>query len=177
MKSVNFCEALQKTLVFEGGYVNDPDDSGGETNYGITKKTAISFGYTGDMDNIPMSVVEDIYLKQYWNLMKCEEISYKNKLLAEFLFDTAVNCGVNRVSLWFQECLSILNPAIIIKIDGSIGPGTMSSFNKLTIHEMSTVFDVVYTMRMNHYISITKSNPKNSKFLRGWFKRTKSFLT
>ena len=34
----NFQEALKKVLVYEGGYVNDKDDAGGETYKGITKR-------------------------------------------------------------------------------------------------------------------------------------------
>src|SRR5690606_17458156 len=70
-----FKKALAHTLPLDGGYSNDVDDLGGETNYGITKKTAMAYGYNGPMKDIPMSVVEDIYKKMFWDVNKLDEVA------------------------------------------------------------------------------------------------------
>jgi lysozyme family protein len=68
--------------------VNNPKDPGGETNYGITKATARSHGYTGNMHDIPMSVVERIYRESYWK--GCDALPAGVDLC---VFDFAVNSG------------------------------------------------------------------------------------
>ena len=72
---MNFQECLNEVLKKEGGYVNDPNDSGGETNYGITKNVAVSFGYNGNMKTIPMDIVAQIYKKKYWDALRLDDIS------------------------------------------------------------------------------------------------------
>jgi len=57
----NFNQALKKTLVFEGGYVNDPDDPGGETNFGISKRAYPDL----DIPNITDRQVRNIYWRDY----------------------------------------------------------------------------------------------------------------
>ena len=49
----------------EAGYVNDPSDSGGETNWGITKHTALLNGYSGEMVNMTRDQAFDIYSAIY----------------------------------------------------------------------------------------------------------------
>ena len=57
---MDFKSALKIVLLFEGGYVNDPLDTGGETNFGITKRVAQENGYNEDMKSIPMDFVSSL---------------------------------------------------------------------------------------------------------------------
>lgn len=88
MAASNYSACLKIILQNEGGYVNNPKDPGGETNYGITIKTARAHGYYGSMHDIPMSVVERIYRESYWK--GCDALPAGVDLC---VFDFAVNSG------------------------------------------------------------------------------------
>ena len=63
----SFDRAFDLLIGNEGGYVNNPKDPGGETNWGITKTVAVANGYTGDMRTMPKETAKCIYKKMYWN--------------------------------------------------------------------------------------------------------------
>lgn len=114
---MNFTEALQHVLKHEGGYVDHPSDPGGETNYGITVKVARENGYLGDMRSIPMHVVADIYKRQYWDTVKCDQMPESVRFA---LFDYAVNSGPVAASKALQRVLGVAD-------DGIIGPATIGA--------------------------------------------------
>ncbi|EXT50381.1 glycosyl hydrolase 108 family protein [Acinetobacter sp. 25977_4] len=57
---------LDALIKREGGYVNDTLDSGHATKFGITQTVARSYGYQGEMEDLPLETARDIYKKQYW---------------------------------------------------------------------------------------------------------------
>jgi lysozyme family protein len=81
-------KALEFVLKWEGGYVNDPDDAGGETKYGIAKR----FFPHLNIKDLTLEQAKEIYDSQYWTRSGCPWIEDYN--LATAVFDTAVNCGV-----------------------------------------------------------------------------------
>lgn len=93
---MSFAKALNFTLQWEGGYVNDPKDPGGETKYGISKR---AYPYL-DIKNLDKEQAAEIYLRDYWNACNCD--SYE-PALAVSIFDAAVNVGVGRVQKWLRE--------------------------------------------------------------------------
>lgn len=111
----DFKRALKLVLAHEGGWVNHPSDPGGETNYGITKRTAEAHGYTGDMRDIPMSLVSDIYYNSYWLAASCHKLP---PTVAFQVFDAAVNHGVSRSVRILQTCVGTA-------VDGIVGPNTL----------------------------------------------------
>lgn len=121
---MQFSEALQHVLKHEGGYVNHPKDPGGETNFGIIVKVARESGYLGDMRTIPMSVVESIYKRQYWDKMKADQMPESVRYP---LFDYAVNSGPGAAARALQRVLGIAD-------DGVIGPMTIAAASKYTGH-------------------------------------------
>ena len=110
-----FQRAVAEILEHEGGYVNDPQDPGGETNYGITRTTARAHGYRGDMRAIPMSVVHRIYRRSYWAAVRGDELPRGVDLA---VFDFAVNSGPHRAAEFLQR-------AVGVDDDGKIGPVTL----------------------------------------------------
>ncbi len=95
---MSFETVLKYSLQFEGGYVNDPLDKGGETNKGITKAVYDTYRKS---KNLPIQSVKlisdqevkDIYYKQYWLAAGCDKLEDK---LAMVVFDFAINSGVSR---------------------------------------------------------------------------------
>lgn len=114
---MNFQDSLKELLKHEGGYVNHPSDPGGETNYGVTKRVALSFGYTGDMQSIPMPLVEKIYRQGYWDAIQADKLP---DALRHHVFDAAVNSGPVQALKWLQE-------AIKVTADGVLGPMTLKA--------------------------------------------------
>lgn len=112
-----FDEALHIILRFEGGYVNDPEDPGGETNHGITIAVARANGYMGDMLDIPDDVVRDIYRFGYWDACQCDRIPWP---LSALVFDSAVNQGATAAIKMLQRTLGVVD-------DGVIGQKTLAA--------------------------------------------------
>ena len=92
----NFEKALAFVLLWEGGYTNDPDDPGGETNFGISKRAY-------PRENIKTMTREraaELYKRDYWIPSGAEREPFPMALV---LFDTAVNCGVVNSKEWASE--------------------------------------------------------------------------
>lgn len=85
----NFDKSFEIVVNSEGGYVNDPDDPGGETKYGISKRAYPKV----DIKNLTLDSAKDIYLRDYWVPAGCDNLDYP---LDTAVFSCAVNCGVSR---------------------------------------------------------------------------------
>ena len=173
-----FERAVEKTLKLEGGFVNDPDDPGGATRYGITEATARAHGYTGDMRELPMETAKAIYKKSYWDIARLDE--FPNQLLAENVFDCNVNCGARVGGRLLQECLNLLNvdPAgrhmwREITEDGIVGTETLSVLQQAlkVRRDMENLLALLFNcLRARRYVSIIRSRATSQKFMIGWLK-------
>lgn len=121
---MQFTRALIEVLKHEGGYVDHPDDPGGETNYGITVAAARENGYLGDMRSIPMHVVADIYKRKYWDKVKADEMPESVRYA---LFDYAVNSGASAAIRALQRVCCVAD-------DGIVGPMTINAANTYSGH-------------------------------------------
>ena len=81
-----FNEIIEIVLEHEGGYVNDPDDAGGETKYGIAKRWYPNV----DIKNLTKEQAKHIYHTDYWKPAKCDSVPPK---LRHIYFDMCVNFG------------------------------------------------------------------------------------
>jgi lysozyme family protein len=156
---MNFDRCLEIVLHHEGGYVNHPDDPGGETNFGITVKVARINGYEGLMRDIPMDVVRVIYRKDYWIPCRCEELPDDLRLA---VFDAAVNSGVRRSIQWLQASVGAT-------ADGIFGPRTMLSVKQ---HNPQQVAARLCAARLD-FLAGLQHFPT---FGRGWVRRVVSIL-
>ena len=93
---------INHIIKIEGGYVNDPADSGGETKYGITKRVARLNGYEGAMKHLPQTTAFAIYAKRYWDSLSLDEIEQRSNSIAKELADTGVNMGTGRAAEFLQ---------------------------------------------------------------------------
>jgi len=152
----DFNKAVEKTLVNEGGYVNDPDDAGGETKYGISKRAYPSV----DIKNLTTDEAKAIYKRDYWDKVKGDLID--DNSVAYEIFDTAVNMGVRTASKLAQVALSV-HP------DGIIGNKTLEGLNATVKEEFLTKFKL---SKIARYVYLCKKHPSNKKYLYGWIKRT-----
>lgn len=110
--SENFDKMLKFVLLREGGYSNNPNDKGGETNKGITYQTYNSYRKSRGLS--PRSVkyitdeeVRDIYYNNYYKASGADKM--QNPKLAAYVFDTAVNMGVSRAKEFLAKSGNDLN--------------------------------------------------------------------
>ena len=101
MQSKRFKAFLDFVLACEGGYSNNPNDLGGETNFGITSRTYSDFRKSKGLSlrsvkEISMDEIEEIYYKKYYLASGTDKID--DFRLALIHFDTAVNMGVARAN-------------------------------------------------------------------------------
>lgn len=118
---MNFDEAFHHLLGHEGGYVNHPDDPGGETNWGVTKVVARQHGYEGLMKDMPVGVAKAVYRKSYWDAVQADDLP---PAIRYAVFDAAVNSGVGTSIRWLQQ-------AVGTTADGALGPKTLAAINEV----------------------------------------------
>lgn len=109
--------AFDLLMSVEGGYVNDPKDKGGETKYGISKKSYPN----EDIANLTIDRAKKIYKRDYWDRCKCDSIP---DCLSVALFDFAVHSGTKLAIKKLQESLGV-------KSDGIIGNQTIGAANRI----------------------------------------------
>lgn len=105
---MNFQDAFDRLIGHEGGYVNNPEDPGGETNWGISKRSYPNI----DIKNLTRDGAKAIYLRDFWNRIKGDKL-YDG--VAYQLFDFAVNSGIETAVRYFQRAIGVAD-------DGHWGP-------------------------------------------------------
>ena len=161
----NFELFITEVLSVEGGYVNDPDDNGGATNRGITRRVydqyySEVYSITStDMGHANLTRVEaaDIYKHYYWDAVKADKLPSGVDVLVA---DMAVNSGVITAAKMLQK-------VVHAEQDGFIGPKTISKVNavgtNILIHK-------IFLARRESYFNIAGIR-NNQKFYKGWINR------
>lgn len=143
----------------EGGYVNHPRDPGGETNFGITKHTALQHGYNGSMRTMPRIVADYIYITSYI------PVSFYNlsPILLDNYVDFAVNAGKMRATKFLQSVLVSCGERDLA-IDGIPGPATARACMK---HNPFYLICLFRGLCLEHYTNL----PTFKEFGLGWTRR------
>lgn len=179
--------AFALTLGFEGGYSNDPEDSGGETYKGISrrnwptwkgwkiidglKNSPAGFLFSLHTDSRLHYAVQDFYNVNFWGVLNLDHV--KNQEIANELFDTAVNCGTAIAAEFLQDALNVLNKNGTlypdIEVDRRLGTTTIKTLN--AHHNPVQVLKVLNVLQGARYINICKGKPKQERFINGWLSR------
>ena len=172
---MNKQDVIDRIIDLEGGYVNDPADSGGETNFGITVKVARKNGYNGPMASMPRRIAEEIYGARYWDAVRADNLLELSEIIAEEVVDTAVNMGVKRAGIFLQKCLNVLNSAETryddVKVDGKIGPATLRALGEyLDTRDGLVLLTALNCLQGAHYVMLAEKRKKDERFVYGWFK-------
>jgi len=154
----NFDQCLEMLLEHEGGYVNHPDDPGGMTNLGVTKRVFDAY-YTSDanedtMRGLTVDDVKPIYRDNYWAACSCEILPSG---VDWAVFDYAVNAGSRRAAKCLQR-------AVEVDQDGHIGPKTLDAIDKLYAEN---IINRMAIYREEHYRSLRTFD----RFGKGWLRR------
>lgn len=126
----NFEKALELVLKNEGGYVNDPNDNGGETYKGISRRAnpqwsgwKIIDGYKKkykdfkkklDSDDELQKCVKSIYRSNYWNPIKGDDLVHQD--MAEEMFDATVNFGITKAIKLAQKTVGFEQSGVMTSI-------------------------------------------------------------
>jgi len=187
----NFADALAAVYEFEGGYANDPDDYGGETYRGISRRYqptwpgwdtidrlkdrfAEGFVVHLDSDERLQEQVRTLYKERFWNKLWGDQIEC-DAVAAEML-DIAVNLGTSRAVRFLQKSLNALSKDgrlwRQLAKDGKMGPNTFAALQEALEHgDAEYIVLMLNILQGNHYYYQTEKRPRQGKFLRGWLKR------
>ena len=113
---MNFDQIFDRLMGNEGGYVNNPKDPGGETNWGICKRSYPDV----DIKNLTKEGAKDIYWRDFWTRGQMDKM---DPVVAFQVFDFAVNSGVETAIRKLQQCVDVAD-------DGIIGPVTLAAIKK-----------------------------------------------
>lgn len=149
-----FERCFEAVLGHEGGYVNNRNDPGGETKFGISRRA-----HPGeDIKNMTVERAREIYKRDYWDACRCDELPPP---LALLVFDAAVNCGVSRSTKWLQQAVG--SPP-----DGFLGPITLTAVRQSAKRKgLGVVCRDVLVARTMFHVSL----PTWRHFGLGWARR------
>ncbi|HPO09422.1 MAG TPA: glycosyl hydrolase 108 family protein [bacterium] len=180
MNETAFDRALARLLEAEGGYVNDPDDAGGETYRGIARRFHPDWpGWnivdmakqTPDLWSLPdlQERVAEFYRAEFWSRFRGDDIP--DEIAAELL-DIAVNLGVHRAVQFLQRALNLWPfEGDWLAVDGIMGLATEARVNVLRPDEIRAIVTILNILQGVHYIERVEDRPVNAKYLKGWLKR------
>jgi len=171
----------------EGGYVNDPDDPGGATNYGVTIHTMRRLGLDltndgrvseADVRALTRKQAVDIFITHYFKRPRVADLP---EVLQASVFDMYVNAGANAVKI-LQRLLVEMGHAI--GVDGGIGPQTITAAQSAHAAAPNHLADAYGIARRNYYYSLADARPASRKYARrrdggkgGWIKRAEEFIS
>ena len=157
INDMEFNDVIDKVLEHEGGYVNDPNDLGGETKYGITKR----FYPDVDIKSLTKEDAKDIYKRDYWDKNKIDDLPDN---LKHIFFDMCVNQGRGTAVRVLQRAIN--SKGGNLTVDGGFGSGTSFALAKYT-PEVARV----RCYRLKHYYDLVNKKPEQERFLFGWYRR------
>lgn len=152
---MNFDKAFERLIGHEGGYVNDPRDPGGETKFGISKRSYPA----EDIKGLTLERAKAIYRRDFWGVAGCDAVPDAMKF---DLFDMAVNSGPVTAIKTLQRSASVTP-------DGLLGPITLQALNSTPTPRLVARFN-------GHRLDFMTDLKTWSVFGKGWAKRVASNL-
>jgi lysozyme family protein len=160
----------------EGGFVDNPNDRGGPTCWGITEAVARKWGHTGAMRDLPRDLAVKIYFQDYVTAPGFVRIAAINTAIGAELVDSGVNCGPGRPGPWLQRTLNLMNrqaklfPDLVV--DGVLGPATqfalLSVLKQRGADGEKAILRCLNSLQAVYYMEITERRAANEEFFFGW---------
>lgn len=156
-------------LKWEGRWANDPADTGGATNMGVTLATWRAYGYDkdgdGDIDEDDLRLIteedaiERILKPYFWDAFLADSIS--NQSVANICVDWGWGSGTKKAIRKVQRLLGVT-------VDGIVGRQTLAAINNA---DQRDLFNRIKAARLAFVEAVAKNEPQKKKFLRGWKNR------
>ncbi|WP_108815157.1 holin-associated N-acetylmuramidase [Loktanella sp. Alg231-35] len=179
-------QIAQEIVAREGGYVNDPDDPGGATKYGVTIHTMRRLGLDldgdSDIDSDDVRVLTrahavSIFVEHYFRRPGIDQLP---QALHATVFDMYVNAGANAVKI-LQRLLGEMR--ISVTVDGAIGPQTINATGQAYDAAPDHLVDAYGIARRNYYYALADSRAQSRKYAcrrdggkGGWITRAEEFI-
>ncbi|WP_274571572.1 glycoside hydrolase family 108 protein [Neisseria leonii] len=151
---MGFERFIDRVLSHEGGYVNHPSDPGGETNWGITKRTAQANGYTGAVRLMTRQQAVEIYRKAFWERYQADKMP---AAVAFQFFDACINHGFGNAARMLQRAAGVAD-------DGIVGALTLAAVRAAEVNDLLLRFNAE---RLSFYTKLSTF----PTFGRGWVRR------
>ena len=156
-----FQQAVAIVLRHEGGYVHDPTDPGGETSFGISKRSYPDL----DIAALTREQAIAIYRHDWWEPHRYGELP---AALACKTFDLAVNLGARTIARLLQQACAACGQ--VVAVDGAIGDDTIAAVKAC---DAETLLAALKRAAAAHYEAITVERPELRIYLEGWLARAK----
>jgi lysozyme family protein len=178
--ALNVDQLIDALIDREGGYVDNPADKGGATNFGITEAVARANGYGGPMRLLPRGAAAAIYRQLYWTRPKFDELAKRSERIAAELFDTGVNMGPAVAVTFLQRALTALNRNARdypdLTPDGRIGATTLLALERFLAVRTKACGETVLlraleALQGERYLRLAERRPANEAFLYGWLSK------
>ena len=170
-------ELLERMVELEGDYSDHPNDAGGPTRWGITKKVAEKYGYKGDMKKLSRGTAVDIYRKKYWDPLRPDEVvAVRMSLLAWEIFDVRVNMWGTTKEMW-RRALNVLNRGgeLYDDVDDDANLDAIIKVTKAAAKNLkqadAVLACVVNSLQGARYVSLAEGEPDKEVFMRGWLRK------
>lgn len=187
----DFLTSYKKAMKVEGGYANDPDDSGGETWRGISRKNHPNWRGWEIVDRIRLNtwsnqskfesllasnaelqtLVLDFYKEIFWDVMRLDDV--KSQDVCDELFESGINLNHEVVVEFLQMALNATNrngrDYPDIDEDGKMGPRTVAVLNEHP--RPAQVLKLLNCQQGVYYMNITRKRPSQEKFMTSWLSR------
>ena len=160
---LRFQRIVKVILQHEGGYVNDTADPGGETNYGISKRTYPHL----DIKGLTEKQASDIYYNDWYLPLHLNRID--DEALATKVLDTCVNLGKKTGMRLFQQ--SLKERGHNVTVSGIVSNATTEAANRANVDRLLAV---MRDKQAAHYRALIANNPALEKYKNGWMKRAYS---
>ena len=184
MQHIN--DIAQEILKAEGGFVNDPDDPGGPTNYGVTLETLKRLRHDlnqdgmvdiADLKQLSATQAVQIFIKDYFYKSQIDQLPH---MLHAPVFDMYVNSGSHAVKV-LQRTLILFD--MELTVDCVIGPITIAATQAAARRAPDHLVDAYGIERVNYYLSLADARPNLRKFARTrrgakgrWIKRAEKYM-
>jgi len=156
-----FDSAFYQLIGYEGGSAEDAGDRGGQTRWGISKRSYP----TVDVLNLTLEQAKQIYLRDYWRPLRLDQVRDQN--VAAEIFEQAVNFGLRGAAQNLQSALNYLG--LGVRRDGSVGPETLAAVNQLK--DAKALLKTLNGVQLMRYFEIVSADPAQKRFARGWLRR------
>ncbi|MCW0413473.1 hypothetical protein NG831_06580 [Xanthomonas sacchari] len=150
-----FDSLIDRVLSHEGGYVNDPRDPGGETQWGISKAAYPNVNIRA----LTRPQAIEIYRRDYWQPIQGDKLP---KAVAFQVLDAAVNHGVGNAIRWLQRAAGVAD-------DGVVGPRTLAAVSVVSPADLVLLFNAI---RLEFYALLGTFD----RFGKGWTRRVAANL-
>lgn len=147
---IDFDTAIERVLAHEGGYVNDPHDPGGETKWGISRRSYPTL----DIKHLTRDGAAALYRRDFWEPVACK---VPDSALVYQMLDAAINHGMGNATRFLQRALNVAD-------DGHFGPHSTAALMQANIKDVHLLF---MAERFEFWAKLVKFD----RYGRGWVRR------